>query len=404
LHTALPEVFSMRRSSAWFVVVAVGIALWLQSRSEAQKAPSPPASLAGARNVIEAVNYPTLQAALDAIPIEGGVVRLPPGTFEITEPLVLDKGDVLLEGCGSATHIVNKNEAGKPALVIGAKNFATDKKAKIWRVQVSDLRITGNAKSGNGIEAHGVQEVFLQGVTTSYHGGHGILLNECYEDPRVSDSLITYNKQSGLEILGCHDIVVCGNHFEENLDALRCLDGYNLCMTGNNLDDHLRHGVVIENTYGSVVSGNMIEECNDTGIILDRDCYGITLSANVIAHEMKCGIDLRDAHGCAVTGNSFPLVHNRAVVIGKESGRIPVVGNAFSDSYIGTAQTKRPVLDDPSGGLVVEGAKDVTVVGNTFTGLATEAVQQPTQGTNVVVSHNIDIDNGTRRRKTEVAK
>jgi len=394
----------MRRSSVWFVVAAVGIALWVQSRSQAQKAPSPPAALAGARNVIEAVNYPTLQAALDAIPAEGGVVRLPPGTFEITEPLVLDKGDVLLEGCGSATHIVNKNEAGKPALVIGPKNFSTDKKAKIWRVQVSDVRITGNAKSGNGIEAHGVQEVFLQGVTVSYHGGHGILLNECYEDPRVSDSLITYNKQSGLEILGCHDIVVCGNHFEENLDALRCLDGYNLCMTGNNLDDHLRHGVVIENTYGSVVSGNMIEECNDTGIILDRDCYGITLSANVIAHEMKCGIDLRDAHGCAVTGNSFPLVHNRAVVIGKESGRIPVVGNAFSDSYIGTAQTKRPVLDDPSGGLVVEGAKDVTVVGNTFTGLATEAVQQPTQGTNVVVSHNIDIDNGTRRRKTEVAK
>ena len=77
----------------------------------------------------------------------------------------------------------------------------------------------------------------------------------------------------------------------------------------------------------------MIEECQDTGIILDRDCYGITLSANVIAHEMKCGIDLRDAHGCAVTGNSFPLVHDRGVVIGKESGRIPVVGNAFGDSY-----------------------------------------------------------------------
>jgi hypothetical protein len=394
----------MRRSSVWLVVAVVGIALWLQSRSQAEKASAPQATLAGARNVIEAVNYPTVQAALDAIPDEGGVVRLPPGTFEITAPLVLDKGDVLLEGCGSATHIVNKNEAGKPALVIGPKNFATDKKAKIWRVQVSDVRITGNAKSGNGIEANGVQEVFLQGVTVSYHGGHGILLNDCYEDPRVSDSLITYNKQSGLEILGCHDIVVCGNHFEENLDALRCLDAYNLCMTGNNIDDHLRHGVVIENTYGSVVSGNMIEECQDTGIILDRDCYGITLSANVIAHEMKCGIDLRDAHGCAVTGNSFPLVHNRAIVVGKESGRIPIVGNAFSDSYIGTAQTKRPVLDDPSGGLVVEGAKDVTVVGNTFTGLAVEAVQQPTQGTNVVVSHNIDIDNGSRRRKTEVAK
>ena len=55
-------------------------------------------------------------------------------------------------------------------------------------------------------------------------------------------------------------------------------------MTGNNLDDHLGDGVVIENTYGSVVAGNMIEECKGTAIVLDRDCYGIALSANVIAH------------------------------------------------------------------------------------------------------------------------
>ena len=59
-----------------------------------------------------------MQAALDAIPAEGGVVRLPPGTFEITEPLVLTKGDVLIQGSGAATHIVNKNTAGEPALVV----------------------------------------------------------------------------------------------------------------------------------------------------------------------------------------------------------------------------------------------------------------------------------------------
>jgi hypothetical protein len=34
--------------------------------------------------------------------------------------------------------------------------------------------------------------------------------------------------------------------FEENQDALHCLDGFNLTVTGNDLDDHLGHGVVIE--------------------------------------------------------------------------------------------------------------------------------------------------------------
>jgi hypothetical protein len=387
----------MRRTLPFAALGLIACAFFaLRAPGQANQAPQ---KLPGARPAIEAIDYPSIQAAIDALPAEGGVVRLPPGKFEIAAPLVISKSDVLLDGSGAATHIVNTAADGKPALLIRHADYNAekpDRKLNLWRVQISNLQITGNEKSGNGIEAHFVNEIFIQGVTVSRHGGHGILLDYCYEDPRVNDSLLTYNKQSGLEIVGCHDIVVCGNHFEENLDALRCLDAFNLCMSGNNVDDHLRHGVVIENTYGSVVSGNMIEECQDTGIILDRDCYGITISANVIAHEMKCGIDLRDAHGCAVTGNSFPLVHHRAVVVGKESGRIPVVGNAFSDSYIGTARTKRPTLNDPAGGLVIEG-KNVTAVANTFSGLATKAVEESPEAQDTVVELNIEVDNDQKK-------
>jgi hypothetical protein len=235
-----------------------------------------------------------------------------------------------------------------------------------------------------------VNEIFVHGLTVGYHGQDGIRLDHCYEDPRVCDSLITYNKQTGLSLLGCHDIVVCGNQFEENQDALACLDGFNLCMSGNNLDDHLRHGVVIENTYGSVVSGNMIEECKGTGIILDRDCYGITLSANVIAHEFTAGIDLRDAHGCAVTGNSFPIVHDRALVIGPASDRIAVTGNAFSDTSIGEGNTRRPIEQDPAGGIVLAGTSDVAISGNLFSGLKTSALTlEGSPSRRVLFSNNV---------------
>ncbi len=47
--------------------------------------------------------------------------------------------------------------------------------------------------------AHNVNEIFFDGVTVSYHGGDGILLDYCYEDPRICQSLITYNKGTGLE-------------------------------------------------------------------------------------------------------------------------------------------------------------------------------------------------------------
>jgi hypothetical protein len=336
--------------------------------------PQGSAKLPGARPAVEAINYPTLQAAIDALPATGGVVRLPAGTFEIKEPLRISQEDVLIEGSGTATHIKNVNTEGQPAIEIDNPARKANARATLWRVELQNLRVTGNEKSGHGILAHHVDEIFLHGVTVSYHGGDGIHLDHCYEDPRICDCLMSYNKAAGLHLDVCHDIVVVGNHFEENLDAVVCKDGFNLCMTGNNLDDHLRHGVVIENTYGSVVSGNMIEECNGIAIILDRDCYGITLSSNVIAHEVEGGIDLRDAHGCTVSANTFTIVKKDALRIGPASSRITVTGNNFSNSYIGEGAEKRQKVDSAAAGIVLNATSDIAISGNSFAGLTTKAV------------------------------
>ena len=340
--------------------------------------------LPGAKPCIEAGDYQSLQAAIDALPGEGGMVRIPPGVFEINEPLVINKPDVQIEGAGTATHIKNMNTEGMPAMILQHPDKGKSRESELWRISLLNFRITGNEKSGNGIEARGINEIFLQGITVSYHGGDGILLFYCYEDPRIANSLITYNKGTGLNLIGCHDIVVSANQFEENQDALHCTEGFNLCMSGNNLDDHLGDGVVIEDTYGSVVAGNMIEECAGTAIVLDRDCYGITISANVIAHNVTGGVDLRDAHGCAVSANTFTIMGKDALAIGPESGRITVSGNNFSDSYIGKDQTKR-VEDMNAGGIVFEGTEDICVVGNLFSSVRPKALElkgQPSERVN----------------------
>ena len=59
----------------------------------------------------------------------------------------------------------------------------------------------------------------------------------------------------------------------------------NFRITGNNIDDHLRHGIVIENSMGNTVSGNMIEECIDTGLVPDRDVYATTVASNIFIHN-----------------------------------------------------------------------------------------------------------------------
>ncbi len=371
-----------------FVAVLGVAALW----GRWTVAADPPAGAAKAGGpraaAIDASKYPSLQAAFDAVPQAGGLVKLPPGDFELTGPLVLSRPNTRVEGAGAATHLINRNEAGQPALILRPARVAGKRSGRIWRVQLADFRISGNPKSGDGLLAEGVNELYVHGLSVDHNGGHGINAVDCYEDPRVSDSIITYNAQAGLNILRGHDIVVSANQFEENQDAVRCIDSYNLCLNGNNLDDHLRHGVVIENTYGSVLSGNMIEECRGTAVIMDRDCYGNTVSANVLAHNGGGGVDLRDAWGCAVSANTFTMSRKLGVRVGPDSGRITITGNNFSNAHIG-GKTRR---DDPATGVLLEGTRDVVIAGNIFTGLQGAAVETSGECRRIAVTGNVMSD------------
>ena len=346
----------------------------------------------------------SIQAALDRLPASGGLIRLAPGTFEITQPLVVRSPETRITGSGAATHVVNRNESNQPALHVRPDEYADNKKARLWRVQLDNFRISGNEKSGHGVLAQGIQEIFLHGLSVDHNGGHGVFLDFCYEDPRIADCLFTYNGASGVHLAGCHDIVVNANHFEENNDALTCHDGFNLTFNGNNLDDHLRHGVVIENTYGSVVSGNMIEECQGVAVILDRDCYGITLSSNVIAHDISGGIDLRDAWGCAVSANTFTIVHEFGVRIGPDSGRLAITGNSFSNSYHGDGKQKRKLQHekkeqiDSGEGVLLEDTEDNVVSGNVFSGMDGHAVLARGKCSGNLIANNIVTDYGRRER------
>ena len=350
-----------------------------------------PAFAIGSEGIIDASEYDSLQAAADALPETGGMLRIPPGTHEIEEPLRIKTGDTSIVGVGAASHIVNKNTDGQPALLIENPEFsgkATPRDERLWRVSLRDLRITGNDASGSGVEARYIEEIFVHGVTISHNGGDGLRLYFCYEDPRVSDCLFTYNKQCGVYLEGCHDIIVSANQFEENQDGLKCIDSFNLAMSGNNLDDHLGDGVVIENTYGSVVSANMVEECQGWAIVLDRDCYGITMSANVIAHEFSGGIDLRDAHGCAISANTFTIVKKIGIAVRSQSASITISGNNFSDTWIGNDEQGKPLQrressaskteENPNeaAGILLDGCEAIVISGNLFSRLSTEAIVQ----------------------------
>ncbi len=381
---------------------------WMISRIDSTTAADPASGEASSSPaVIDASKYASLQEAFDAVPMSGGLVRLPPGDFRLTEPLVLERPETRIEGAGASTRLINCNEEGKPALIVRPPNLAANPRAFVWRVQLADFRICGDPgcmdakssepKSGDGLLAQRVNEIYIEGLSVDHNGGHGINLVDCLEDARVCDSIMTYNRQAGLNILGAHDIIVNANQFEENNDAVLCIKVCNLCMNGNNIDDHLRHGVVIETTYGSVLSGNMIEECQGTAVVLDRDCHGITVSANVIAHNYGGGVDLRDAWGCTISANTFTVDELRALVVGPDSGRITITGNNFSDRYIGEGKY-RSNCDDDAAGIHLAGTEDIAISGNVFAGLNRQAIEADSECRRVVVTGNVMTD---LNRKTD---
>jgi len=386
------------RANWWLLPVALGAtAAWLGWTMVADPAGSVPAPA----TIVDASKYPDLQAALDAVPEGGGLVQLPPGDFLVRKPLVLSRSNTRVQGAGAATRLINHNREGQPTLIVRPKESKAKPKASLWRVQLADFRICGDPaaidakstspKSGDGLLVQDVNEFYAHGLSIDHNGGHGIHLLRCTEDPRIADSIITYNAKAGLNIVGGHDIVVNANQFEENEDAVRCIDSFNLCMNGNNLDDHLRDGVVIENTYGSVLSGNMIEEYGGTAVVLDRDCYGITVSANVIADNFGGGVDLRDAWGSTISANTFTISAKQALSVGPNSGRITITGNNFSDSYIG-GKTRRQGKANEATGIALRGTTDVVVSGNVFSGLAGPAIQTDPQCRRIAVSGNVLTD------------
>lgn len=308
-------------------------------------------------NVVNAGDYPTIQDAVNALPEEGGTVFIPARTYKIFEPIVITKSDVTLMGAGAGTLLLNINEEGKNTIeILGEKHAEADtRKGKgIWHVQVCNMHLKGNEKCGNGIYAYYVNEISLREMWIDYHGKSGIHLYYCYENPRIADNNIAYNKEKGVYIEGCHDIVISANEMEENGTGVFIKDIFNATITGNNIDDHIDYCIHFVNAAGSIITGNMLENCNKLCVLLDENCDGTVLTGNTF--RQPGDIRIIKNHGVTITGNAFDMTKTTALEI-EESNLITVSGNIFTNG----PQEKYKVY-----GIIMKNVNDVSISGNTI--------------------------------------
>ncbi len=300
-------------------------------------------------NTVSPGDYTTIQKAVDALPPEGGTVFIPAGIYKITEPIIVKKSDVSLMGAGTGTILLNTSEDGKNTIEL----IGTEEK-QIWRVKVSDMHLKGNEKCGNAIYANQVNEISLSDMWIDYHGKSGIYLDYCYENPRVYDNNIAYNKEMGVLLDGCHDIVVSANQMEENGIGIYGKGLYNATVTGNNIDDHIKNCIYFVSTLGSIITANMLENCLGKSVILDEKCDGIVVTGNTF--RMPGVLSVIKTKGVVITGNAFDCSESTALEV-KESTLITVSGNIFS----GSGEDIDRVY-----GIVMSNVNDVSISGNTI--------------------------------------
>jgi hypothetical protein len=201
-----------------------------------------------------------IQQALESLPDSGGEVSLSPGTYNITQPLVLHRSHQTLRGAGATTILRLADRANCPVIVIGqALNtplmnlsdvHATDlfidgnrlhQQFEIWQVSGDGSQIRNN-----GITVQGVTDSTVERVTAA-HCRSGGLVTTCY---------VRRLKVKDFEA------------FDSEYDGLACYRTEDSLFTGLNLHDNQAAGI----SFDLAVNRNIIEHAvlanNDLGVFM----------------------------------------------------------------------------------------------------------------------------------------
>lgn len=154
----------------------------------------PGRSVAGVQ-IDAAAGEQAIHAAFAALPPEGGVVELGPGTFTITRPIILDRDGVELRGQGRETLLQLAAHANCPVMLVGSIHTPVERVVR--RITVRQLAIDGNrqeqdfecyggpcdernltALRNNGITIRGAEDILVEDVLTRRARSGGVVLEK----------------------------------------------------------------------------------------------------------------------------------------------------------------------------------------------------------------------------------
>ena len=222
--------------------------------------PQKPAPGPGFVTLPAGVTSTEIQQALDHLPQSGGDVMLPPGTFEIYQPIVLRRDHQSLRGSGDATILHLADGANCPVIILGEP--VNNPRRTVKDLHLSGLFIDGNREHqqrelwrlygegseirNNGITVQNVSNSIVEHVTCA----------RCR-----SGGLVTAR---GVRWLTVRDLTAFDNEF----DGLACYQTSDCLFTKLHLHDNPGAGISLDLAFNHNVISNAVLTSNDLGIFM----------------------------------------------------------------------------------------------------------------------------------------
>ncbi len=250
-----------------------------------------------------------IQQALDSLPASGGEVVLPPGIFQIHQPIMLRRDHQTLRGAGDATVLRLADGANCPVIILGEPvnnpritvthlylgNLFIDGNRSHQRHELWRLRGEGSEIRNNGITVQNVNDSLVERVTSAHCRSGGLVTTRSVRRLTVRDYTA----------------------FDNEFDGLACYQTEDCLFTGLRLHHNPGAGISLDLAFNHNVISNAVLTANDLGIFMresrDNRFYNIA-----IRHSRHYGVFMAQAEKPA--GRGWQPV-----------SRTACVGNAFTN-------------------------------------------------------------------------
>lgn len=346
-------------------------------------------------------HYPSLQAALEALPAQGGAIHVPAGEYPVTAPIAKQlaaKQHLYLYGDGRGSVLISELTDGSPLLHL------TGVVGSWWpdlRITIRDLTFVGSPAGGDALVIDYPNDTLVDACCFLGHGGQALRLGPQGTNVTVRDCWLR-DCRRGIRAENIHHLTLQGNQTrsraggqsqEEHLFiGWECRE---VRIIGNHLAYGQAQGIVLDGTAQHVISGNTIEgfrvgiEARGKGETNPRDhCRDLVISGNYLHAET--GLLLRgECRGFVIQGNTFINNPEGAIVLKDASagGAHTITGNVIRKSVYDGVYVK--TASPHQGGLDLGAASGCCVTGNVL-----ENVQPGpailTSGAGHVIANNVE--------------